>query len=111
MLEDLFPASLEPALKNNQVSSYPFVVTGLPHLAYNSETVTDTIPIRRKRSPRCRIEWFYPPMVRPAGCSAWNFTGLGGTLINEAGQTMLQVEPLATALQQLFTAKSNGFIL
>jgi ABC-type glycerol-3-phosphate transport system substrate-binding protein len=39
------------------------------------------------------------------------YLAAGGTLTNDAGQVALQVEPLATALQQLFTAKSSGFIL
>ncbi len=112
LLEDLFPASLELVLKNNQVSSYPFVVTGLPHLAYNSETVTDTIPIRWETLTALPHRMVLPANGTPGGLLCLEFyLDAGGTLTNEAGQTALQVEPLATALQQLFTAKSNGFIL
>jgi hypothetical protein len=106
------PRRLELVLKNNQVSSYPFVVTGLPHLAYNSETVTETIPIRWETLTALPHRMVLPANGTPGGLLCLEFyLDAGGTLTNEAGQTALQVEPLATALQQLFTAKSNGFIL
>ena len=112
LLEDLFPAALELVLKNNQVSSYPFVVTGLPHLAYNSEVVSETIPIRWEMLTTLPHRLVFPANGTPGGLLCLEFyLDAGGTLTNEAGQTALQVEPLATALQQLFTAKSSGFIL
>jgi ABC-type glycerol-3-phosphate transport system substrate-binding protein len=112
LLEDLFPAALELVLKDSQISSYPFVVTGLPHLAYNSTTVTETVPTRWETLASLPYRMILPANGTPGGLLCLEFyLDAGGRLTNEAGQTALQVEPLATALQQLFTAKSNGFIL
>lgn len=112
LLEDLFPAALELVLKDNQVSSYPFIITGLPHLAYNSEVVTETIPIRWETLTTSPHRMVFPANGIPGGLLCLEFyLDAGGSLTNEAGQTALQVEPLATALQQLFTAKNNSFIL
>lgn len=112
LLEDLYPAALELVIRNNQVTSYPFVVTGLPHLAYNSEAVTETIPLRWETLTTLPHRIVFPANGTPGGLLCLEFyLDAGGTLTNEAGQTALQVEPLATALQQLFTAKSSGFIL
>ncbi|MBK8901669.1 MAG: extracellular solute-binding protein [Anaerolineaceae bacterium] len=112
LLEDLYPAALELVIRNNQVSGYPFVVTGLPHLAYNSDVVTETIPIRWETLTTLPHRLVFPANGTPGGLLCLEFyLDAGGSLTNEAGQTALQVEPLATALQQLFTAKSSGFIL
>ena len=112
LLEDLYPAALHLVLKENQVSGYPFILTGLPHLAYNSETVTDTIPTRWQTFTTMPNSFIFPANGIMGGLLALEFyLDAGGSLTNEAGQAAFQVEPLATALQQLFTAKSNGFIL
>lgn len=112
LLEDLYPAMFELVLKNNQVSGYPFVVTGLPHLAYNSNTVTETVPTRWESLSVLPNSFVFPANGTAGGLLVLEFyLDAGGSLTNEADQLTLQVEPLATALQQLFTAKSNGFIL
>lgn len=112
LLEDLYPSALDLVLNENQVSSFPFVLTGLPHLAYNSETVTATIFTRWESLTTLPNSFIFPANGTPGGTLGLQFyLEAGGTLTNEAGQVALQVEPLATALQQLFTAKSSGFIL
>lgn len=112
VLEDLYPAALELVLKENQVSGYPFVLTGLSHLVYNSETFSFTIPSRWETFVDIPSSFVFPASGTPGGTLGLQlYLDAGGTLINEAGQVALQVEPLATALQQLFAAKSSGLIL
>ena len=112
LLEDLYPSALNLVLKENQVSGYPFALTGLHHLAYNSTTVTSTIPTLWEPLTALPYSFVFPASGTPGGTLALQFyLEAGGSLTNEAGQVALQVEPLATALQQLFTAKSSGFIL
>jgi maltose-binding protein MalE len=112
LLEDLYPAALDLVLKDNRVSGYPFILTGLPHLAYNSETITRAIPTRWEALTELPNSFVFPANGTPGGLLGLEFyLAAGGTFINDAGQVALQVEPLATALQQLFTAKISGFIL
>ena len=112
LLEDLYPAALDLVLQDNRVGGYPFILTGLPHLAYNSETITQTIPPRWESFIELPHNFVFPANGAPGGMLALEFyLASGGTLTNDAGQVALQIEPLATALQQLFAAKSNGFIL
>lgn len=112
LLEDLYPAALDLVLQDNRVSGYPFVVTGLPQLAYNSETVTQTIPTSWESLTALPNSFVFPANGTPGGLLGLQFyVAAGGTFTNDAGQVALQVEPLATALQQLFIAKSSGFIL
>ena len=112
LLEDLFPAALDLVLRNNQVSGYPFVLTNLPHLVYDSSAVTQTIPSRWSGFADMPNRFILPAHGTPAGTLGLQlYLDAGGTLTNDAGQVSLQVEPLATALQQLFTAKNNGLIL
>lgn len=112
LLEDLYPAALDLVLQDNRVSGYPFILTGLPHLAYNSEIITQTIPTRWEALTELPDSFIFPANGAPGGMLALEFyLAAGGTLTNEAGQAALQIEPLATALQQLFIAKSSGFIL
>lgn len=112
VLEDLYPAAFDLVFKNNQVSSYPFVLTGLPHLVYNSQTVTQTIPARWDSFTAMPYSFVFPANGSPAGQLCLEFyLDAGGSLTNEAGQVALEIAPLTTALQQLLAAKSSGFIL
>ena len=111
-LEDLYPAALELVLKDSQVSGYPFVLTGVPHLAYNSETVTMTIPTDWEPFINLPYNLVFPANGLSGGTLALQlYLAADGTLINEAGQVALQFEPLLMALQQLELAQDNGFIL
>ncbi|MCA9918453.1 MAG: extracellular solute-binding protein [Anaerolineales bacterium] len=112
LLEDLYPSALNLVLKDNQLGGYPFVLTGLTHLTYNSETVTNTIPNRWEPFIAQPNSFVFPANGLAGGTLGLQFyLAAGGTLTNEAGQVALQVEPLATALQQLFIAENDGFIL
>lgn len=112
LLEDLYPAALNLVLRDNQIGGYPFVLTGLTHLAYNTEVITNTIPTLWEPFIAQPNSFVFPANGLPGGTLGLQFyLAAGGSLTNDAGQAALQVEPLATALQQLFVAENNGFIL
>ncbi|VAW40368.1 hypothetical protein MNBD_CHLOROFLEXI01-2665 [hydrothermal vent metagenome] len=112
LLEDLYPAALELVLKDSQLSGYPFVLTGLPHLAYNSETVTETIPTSWEPFINLPNTLVFPANGLPGGTLGLQlYLAAGGTLVNEVEQVTLQFEPLVIALQQLELAENSGFIL
>lgn len=112
VLEDLYPAALNLVLKENQVNGFPFLLTQMPHLAYNTQVVTGTISSRWELFAEQPISFVFP-----ASGNATNTLGLqlylaaNGTLTNEAGQFALQQGPLVAALEQLFLAKNLGIIL
>ncbi len=112
-LEDLYPAALDMALSNEQVRGYPFILTNLPHLAYNSTAYTETVTSSWDAFIELPNQKFAFPANGQAGATlALQFyLAAGGTLINEAGQQELQLDPLVTALKQLEKGKTNGFIL
>lgn len=112
-LEDLYPAALDMALSNEQIRGYPFILTNLPHLAYNSTAYTETVTSNWDVFIESPSQKFAFPANGQAGATlALQFyLAAGGTLINEAGQQELQFEPLVTALTQLEKGKLNGFIV
>ncbi len=112
-LEDLYPAGLKLVTVESQTLGYPFVLSQPPHLAYNSTVITTTVPSTWTQFIQQPRQHFVFPAGGTPGATLLleMYLDNGGKLINEAGQFELQVEPLAAALQQLSTARSNGFIL
>jgi hypothetical protein len=103
LIEDLYPAAVELAHQSEQTAGYPFVLTNLPQLAYHATTITHTVPITWEAFINLPDNQFAFPAAGQAGASILlqMYLDAGGSLINDAGQFELQLEPLATALQQL----------
>ncbi len=80
-LEDLYPAALELVLKDSQVSGYPFALTGLPHLAYNSEVVTTTIPTSWEPFIELPYSFIFPANGRSGGTLALHSQVDQGTMV------------------------------
>lgn len=112
-VEDLYPAALDIAVRDTNVRGYPFILTNLPHLAYNNGIFTDTIPTTWPEFIDLPEQHFAFPASGSAGATlALEFyLAAGGTLTNEAGQQELQLEPLVTALEQFENGRINEFIL
>lgn len=112
-LEDLYPAALHIAIRDESVRGYPFILTSLPHLAYNTDVYTATVPTRWSEFIELPEQHFAFPANGSAGATLALelYLAAGGTLTNEAGQPQLQLEPLVTALEQLENGRSNEFIL
>ena len=112
-LEDLYPAALDIAIQEEQIRGYPFILTNLPHLAYDAASYTETVDSNWDGFIEIPGQKFAFPANGQAGATlALQFYfAAGGTLINEAGQQELQLEPLVTALEQLEKGRNNEFII
>jgi ABC-type glycerol-3-phosphate transport system substrate-binding protein len=104
---------MELARFNDQVVGYPFALIGLPHLAYHSNIVTSTLPLNWDQLILdTQYKMIFPAAGREGALLALQFyLAAGGSVTNEDGEPVLQVEPLTSALSQLHQGRSNGFIL
>lgn len=112
-LEDLYPAALELAIKEDTLRGYPFILTDLPQLAYNTAVFTRTVPTSWQSFVSLPNQTFAFPANGTPGTTLLleMYLTAGGALTNEAGQPELQVGPLATALEQFANGRESGFIL
>lgn len=112
-LEELFPPALEMAQSQGNTLGYPFALTWLPHLVYNSNALAITLPLTWERL----IEDPERSMVFAAGGTDGAILALqfyldaGGAVQNELGQPALQVQPLTVALQAIQDAQENDLIV
>ncbi len=112
-LEDLYPAGLDIAVQDETIRGYPFILTNLPHLAYNSDVYSTTVPATWTEFIDLPEQHFaFPASGTPGATLALEFyLAAGGSLTNEAGQQGLQLEPLITALEQFENGRTNEFVL
>lgn len=112
-VEDLYPTALEFAVHDDQIPGYPFALTGLTHLAYNTRTISQTFPIDWETMRTIANGSFVFPANGEDGATLilQMYLSAEGTLVNDAGQTALSVEPLAQSLEQLNLARSDGFLV
>lgn len=108
----LYPAARTLAQPDAQIAGYPLAITGLGHLAY-------TPGVFSEGPARTWEELLALPgqsLVIAGGGRAGATLALqlyldaGGVLINETGQSVLQVEPLRRALEQLAAGRASGLI-
>ncbi|KAA3662194.1 MAG: hypothetical protein DWQ04_14160, partial [Chloroflexi bacterium] len=113
LLEDLYPVALEYAVQEEQIPGYPFALTGLTHLAYNTTTISDTVATNWEMFRTLPNGNFVFPANGEGGATLLlqMYLSANGSLTNEAGQTALQVEPLAQSLEQLNLARNDGFLV
>lgn len=112
-LEPLFPAAQLFARPQEQLLGYPFALTHLPHLVYNSNVLTDTLPLTWDRliSDTNRSMVFAADGTDGALLALQFYLDAGGTLTNDLGQAALDLEPLTLALSQIEAGRQSGFIL
>jgi ABC-type glycerol-3-phosphate transport system substrate-binding protein len=96
-----------------QFYGYPFALTKVRHLVYQTAVITETLPtswpgLLAQEEPASIIY----PGAGPMGASftLQYYLAAGGALTNEAGQPALQLEPLTTALSQLQQGLGTGVI-
>ncbi len=111
-IEDLFPVARELAQVDEQLYGYPFALTNLQHVVYNSSAITRTLS----------ADWDDilqdPPgafLYAAAGSSGAELTAkfyhaLDGQFVDESGQPQLQTEPLIRALELVRLGATQGFI-
>lgn len=111
-IENLYPVAQGWATYNDHIVSYPFTITKLPLLEYSS-TITQTPSLEWQTFISNTGQTMILPAVGTPGAklALQFYLQAGGTLENEAGQAAFDMQPLTFALQQLYEARQNGFIL
>jgi ABC-type glycerol-3-phosphate transport system substrate-binding protein len=112
-LEGLFPAARELARPQERILGYPFALTELPYLVYNSLALTSTLPLTWSRLISDTERSMAVAAGGPDGAllALQFYLDAGGTVVNELGQPALQVEPLEMALQALQDGRDAGFLV
>jgi ABC-type glycerol-3-phosphate transport system substrate-binding protein len=112
MIDDLFPAAQPLSLVDNTTYGYPFTLTTLQHVAYNTIIFSDTLPSTWDTLLAVEETAFVFPAAGPAGAqmALQLYLESGGDLGNDPSQPQLQVEPLANALSQFSRGRTEGFI-
>jgi len=112
MLDDLYPAAESLVQFDNHIMGYPFAMTGLHHLAYSRSVITETLPVTWTGLVQLEEASFIFPASGLEGAELvlHLYLAAGGSLVNEAGQPDLQVEPLTIALSQIGRGRGSGLI-
>jgi ABC-type glycerol-3-phosphate transport system substrate-binding protein len=113
LLDELFPPALAMARPEERTLGIPFALTWLPHLVYNSNALTTTVPLTWDRliSDTERSMVFAADGTDGALLALQFYLDAGGTVENELGQPTLQVEPLTIALEALQKGRETGFLI
>ena len=112
-LDQLFPPAQQLARPKENIFGYPFALSGLPHLVYNSNVLTSTLPLTWERlivNPERKL-------IMGGGGSDGALLALqfyldaGGKVEDELGQPVLEMEALVVALEALEEGRVSGFIV
>lgn len=109
LMGSTYPAPANLAMDGNDILGYPFITAGMTHLVFNPSVITGTIPIQWTDF----ISTTDHTMVFPADSREGAVLGLqfylaeGGALVDDSGQSVLEVEPLARALGHIGLRKEN----
>lgn len=97
LFEDLYPAAQSIAQVNEQYYGYPFAITQLNHLAYQTSVITTTPPLRWNEFIENPAANFVFPAAGPGATRLvlQLYLAGGGPLDNEAGQPTLDA-PILT---------------
>lgn len=109
-IEELYPAAQTFARVDEVLVGYPFSMNGLSHFAYNNQVITQTI------SPNWDTLFVNTPLAFAAPLATTEgsilllqlYLQAGGTLVNDAGQIIIEPEPLAVALTKLRNSVENS---
>jgi ABC-type glycerol-3-phosphate transport system substrate-binding protein len=117
-LDALFPAALsfgrpdkvQGAPEASRTWGYPFALSNLPHLAYNSNVLTGTLPLTWERLAENEEHSyvFAADGLDGAMLALQFYLDGGGQLSDEAGQPGLEMEPLQEALRYLSEGWESG---
>jgi ABC-type glycerol-3-phosphate transport system substrate-binding protein len=112
-LESLYPAARMLAQPDAQILGYPLILNDLPHLVYNSNEITGTLPLTWDRliTENDNTLVFAADGNEGAILALQFYLDAGGNLVDGDGQQILQLDPLITALQQLQNGREAGFIV
>lgn len=113
LLDDLYPAARSMVTIDEEIFGFPFAITNLTHLVYQTSVITTTPPLLWSELRNSINSPFIFPAAGAEGASLvlQFYLAEGGQLTNEAGQPALQAPPLSMALQHFNLARTSGFIL
>lgn len=99
-IDDLYPVARDLVTIDDQIYGYPFALTNLQHLVYDTEAITETVPVNWNSLVTEPPGMLIYPAAGSVGAqlTAQLYRELGGTFVNDEGQPALQTEPLAEAL-------------
>lgn len=111
-IEDLYPVARTLAEVDGQLYGYPFALTGLQHLVYNSNAITRTVSSNWNNLIEERPGLFLYPAAGASGAelTAQFYQALGGAFSDESGQASLQNDPLVGTLDLMRLGVTQGFI-
>ncbi len=110
----LYPAARALGQVDGMTYGYPYALTNIQHLVYDTAVITRTLPATwaEMMAPENQARLIFPAAGQEgARLTLQLYLAAGGVLRNENGQPALQVEPLAAALSQLQQALAAGRIL
>jgi multiple sugar transport system substrate-binding protein len=112
MMDALYPAARSVARPQDVTLGYPFALTNLPHLAYDTDVITATFPISITQMLDLPDTTLLYPGSGPDGVTIWLqlYLAHGGQLVDEDGRPTLQAEPLRLTLEILEQARQESFI-
>jgi ABC-type glycerol-3-phosphate transport system substrate-binding protein len=112
LFEALYPAAQQVARPQDIILGYPFALTNMPHLAYDTAVITGTFPISFTQMLDLPNSTLLYPGSGTEGVAIWLqlYLAYEGRLVSENGQPTLETEPLRLALAQLNEARQRGFI-
>jgi ABC-type glycerol-3-phosphate transport system substrate-binding protein len=110
-MDALFPPAQTLGRPESTILGYPFALSGLPHLTYNSNVLTGTLPLTWDRliANEDHLYVFAADGFDGSLLALEFYLEAGGQLATEAGQPLLQVEPLTQALQKIQDGRDLEF--
>ncbi len=110
-LEDLYPPALALARPASTLFGYPFALGTLPHLAYNNNALTGTLPLTWDLMVENEDHSYVFAADGSDGAllALQFYLDAGGRLADESGQPILELDPLIVALQYIENGRMQGF--
>jgi len=103
MVDDLFPAARIISQVDGATIAYPFAFTDMRHLVFDSESIDEPFPDTWNDLLDIEDAQFAFPArgMDGAEMALQLYLAAGGSLIDEANQPILEVDPLTQALSQI----------
>ena len=110
-IDALFPPARSLGRPESSMLGYPFALGSLPHLAYNNNVLTGTLPLTWELLiDNGEHSYVFAADGTDGALLALQFyLDAGGELVDETGQTILALDPLVEALQYIEDGKELGF--